>query len=544
MKLSFLHFNIIISLALFASDAFAGICVRVTENQTAQLSCPKVGTTIQKISSVSFASYGTAKGSCGAFKVSTCNASVSKKIVQAACLGKTSCAVQATNGIFGDPCVGVVKSLAVEVKCTAATLPAPTPTPAPTPKPTPVPTPVPTPKPTPVPTPVPPPANQPGSAMVPPAPIAIPADVLQLPTSILNGSTVYLQCGRVYRGTLEIGGKTGVTVKPQGTCGKPSIIPLAGQNGINAVNGNTIRIEGIKIQNAARGLNLNNAQAVTVANVDILNSDDSGIYSSGIVGMTIQDSTISDSGNTGIDGGSWVVNGSVINTTIVRSGRNGGNYNGVGIYFGDGNHNRIDHVTVTDSVYHGIVVLHNSTTDVTFNIADRSCQGSDRDCGAIYTGARDRKPLGLKIEDNVVTNSGGIGIYLDDSSNGVLVNRNSVSKTQIGVSLHNAFNNTITGNLITNNQVTHLAFGQDMANAIFGNAVTQNTFTTINGERTFNLEAGDVRGFSAFDYNRYNGTGVAFGRSWDGVHSGVDYSYAAWKAFMGQDAHSLMNGRP
>lgn len=579
--------NLLFVLTALASEAFGATCAKVAENQTATLSCPSG----QVVSSVDFASYGNPRGSCGSYSIRTCNAATSKTIVQNLCLGKASCKVPASNGTFGDPCSGVSKSLAVQVKCAvaptasdpnwvrcatesgscnfsgtrnvrygangsyitksavtgpvactnsnfgndpaygvtktcdySASVVTPPPAPAPTPAPTP---------------------TQPqGSTMVPPAPIAVPADALNIPTNIANGATVSLLCGRAYRGTLELSGKSNITVNTSGTCGKATILPAAGQSGINAVGSNTIQINGIKIQGSARGINVNNAQSVTIQNVDILKSSDSGIYASGIVGLNLSNSTISDSGNTGIDGGSWVVKGTVVNTTITRSGANGGNYNGVGIYFGDGHDNRIDHVTVTNSVYHGIVVLHNSFTTVSQSVVDASCTGPDHDCGAIYTGARDRLPLTLRIENNLVSNSGGIGIYLDDSSNGVVVTGNSVTKTENGMTLHNAFNNQITANKVFANRVTHIRFGQDVAGAVYGNSIQQNTFQSTSSEKTFNLETGDIRGFSAFDYNSYNGNPSIFARSWDGVHNGVDYTYSAWKTYMNQDAHSLFNGQP
>lgn len=52
--------------------------------------------------------------------------------------------------------------------------------------------------------------------------------VLALPTSIANNSVVELSCGRTYRGTLDLRGKSGVTVRTAGTCGKAVISP--GQN--------------------------------------------------------------------------------------------------------------------------------------------------------------------------------------------------------------------------------------------------------------------------------------------------------------------------
>lgn len=87
-------------------------CVEVQEHQTATLSCPG-----QTIASVGFASYGLPAGTCGSFSTSSCNAASALDVVKAACVGKSSCTVSATNDVFGDPCVGTLKSLAIQVTC-------------------------------------------------------------------------------------------------------------------------------------------------------------------------------------------------------------------------------------------------------------------------------------------------------------------------------------------------------------------------------------------------------------------------------------------
>jgi parallel beta-helix repeat protein len=48
---------------------------------------------------------------------------------------------------------------------------------------------------------------------------------LSLPTTVANGSTVELLCGRVYRGTLNLANKSGVTVRTNGECGKATLTP-------------------------------------------------------------------------------------------------------------------------------------------------------------------------------------------------------------------------------------------------------------------------------------------------------------------------------
>ncbi|KAJ6740626.1 BETA-GALACTOSIDASE 10 [Salix purpurea] len=69
------------------------------------------------MSSVEFASYGTPKGSCQKFSRGNCHASNSSSVVTEACQGKNSCNIAISNAVFGDPCRGVIKTLAVEARC-------------------------------------------------------------------------------------------------------------------------------------------------------------------------------------------------------------------------------------------------------------------------------------------------------------------------------------------------------------------------------------------------------------------------------------------
>lgn len=95
-------------------DGGDGWCGLASENKSASLQCP-TGTTISRIE---FASYGLPTGSCETgFAQASCHAASSKSKVEAACLGKSSCTVAASNGVFGDPCSGKAKRLAIVYTC-------------------------------------------------------------------------------------------------------------------------------------------------------------------------------------------------------------------------------------------------------------------------------------------------------------------------------------------------------------------------------------------------------------------------------------------
>jgi hypothetical protein len=91
-------------------------CVEAAENKDASLSCPS-GT---QIKSIDFASYGLPTGSCeSGFQVGACHASSSQAKVEAACLEQSACTIKASNAIFGDPCPGKAKRLAIVYTCEA-----------------------------------------------------------------------------------------------------------------------------------------------------------------------------------------------------------------------------------------------------------------------------------------------------------------------------------------------------------------------------------------------------------------------------------------
>ncbi|XP_076884396.1 beta-galactosidase 8-like [Bidens hawaiensis] len=78
------------------------------------LECPHPD---QVISSIKFASFGTPQGKCGSFSHGYCRSPNALSIIQKACIGSRTCNIEVSSATFGDPCIGVVKSLAVEASC-------------------------------------------------------------------------------------------------------------------------------------------------------------------------------------------------------------------------------------------------------------------------------------------------------------------------------------------------------------------------------------------------------------------------------------------
>lgn len=88
-------------------------CSQVDEWGAATLAC-EAGEVIRE---VEFASYGMPTGTCGDYERGTCHAAASLDRVDAECKGRNACVVIADTGTFGDPCPGMKKKLAAQVRC-------------------------------------------------------------------------------------------------------------------------------------------------------------------------------------------------------------------------------------------------------------------------------------------------------------------------------------------------------------------------------------------------------------------------------------------
>jgi parallel beta-helix repeat protein len=327
------------------------------------------------------------------------------------------------------------------------------------------------------------------------------------------------------------------------------VTAASGSNGINADNSTNVTIDGVSITSAFDGISANKAVNLKVTNTDIANSGRDGIWASGSRGLTVDGTAVTNARRNGIDGWYSMTGGTVINSTVSNTGMvNMPTPSDGSIFFGDGIDNRIANVRVINSSHHGIVVLHNRNTSVTNSIVNTACVVLT-DCGGIYTNARDKLPLSLRIEGNTVANvkgPEGIGIYLDDSSNGVTVLRNKLSNNTKAMMIHSGFDNLVAYNEFTSSGVVHIAFPQDANTTIRDNTVVKNIFRSTNGEQTYNLGPGaNVKTFAKFDYNTYSTTNPnVFARTWDGISPAPLHSFSSWKIWSGQDIHSTLNGLP
>jgi gliding motility-associated-like protein len=93
-----------------APEISGTVCNIVGENGNLQLDAPSGAA----FTSILFASYGTPTGSCGNFATGSCHATNSVSVVSPYIIGNSSVSIPASNGLFGDPCGGTPKNLAIE----------------------------------------------------------------------------------------------------------------------------------------------------------------------------------------------------------------------------------------------------------------------------------------------------------------------------------------------------------------------------------------------------------------------------------------------
>lgn len=91
----------------------------VSEGQTLTLTAPG-GTAF---TSVAFASYGTPSTGTTPYSLGVCHASNSSTIVGNTFIGLNSASISGDNNVFGDPCGGTVKKLAVTLNYASTTTP-------------------------------------------------------------------------------------------------------------------------------------------------------------------------------------------------------------------------------------------------------------------------------------------------------------------------------------------------------------------------------------------------------------------------------------
>jgi parallel beta-helix repeat protein len=311
--------------------------------------------------------------------------------------------------------------------------------------------------------------------------------------------------------------------------------------GIDASNSRDITIDGVKVFLATNGIDGSDSFNLHILNTEVRNSLEDGIFAGG-TGLVIDKTTVTDSGQNGIYGYYGITRSAITNSSISGSGMLGmPKRSKGGIVFEEASGQRIANNTITNSSYIGIRVHRNAI--VSDNLIDGACLILT-DCGGIYTFARDKLPLNVRIEGNTIKNLAqrqAYAIYLDDHANGVIVTRNTISNNPGGMEIHNGFNNIITQNVFSASTYEHILFNETgEIPSIRHNQISHNLFISTKGEPVYRLwsvfEGKMVERFGYYNDNTYSSRHADFAE----VAGTGMLDYSKWKSRMKQDARSIL----
>ncbi|MCG3170766.1 MAG: hypothetical protein CALGDGBN_02334 [Pseudomonadales bacterium] len=242
--------------------------------------------------------------------------------------------------------------------------------------------------------------------------------------------------------------------------------------GVRLMNQPYVQFSGIRVRYAGRdGMRVERSAQTDITDMEIVASGHDGIAFTGGSNGSVQDSLIQESGRDGVS--LWLSHGvKVMGNRVENSGTTGGPRNSLAaINATNSNYVHIERNTVSGAGYIGIRFNRNSR--VVNNVVRDVCLVLD-DCGAIYSWANtDPRPLNSVVAGNLIENVVGnrsgspapwtlaAGIYLDDLTNGVVVEGNTVGKAERGIYLHNAFDNVIQGNIVTDSRAYSLIVATD-----------------------------------------------------------------------------------
>lgn len=203
-------------------------------------------------------------------------------------------------------------------------------------------------------------------------------------------------------------------------------------------------------------------------------------------------------------------------------------YNGI-FFFGQNNifeYNRIDSFTLSMSDGGGIY-----TTGLS-NYATTSSQGSIIRYNIVSNGIGNNS-------GTTITASSPVGLYLDECSNDIVMNNNTVFNCSKGIALNKDRQITLTDNVLYNNR-DYQFDTNDNGNhtTATGNSFTENVYITLNNEYSLVKANADfpVSNYETHDYNYfYSQNDYAAFVNWT-----TGYSFANWQTNAGVDANSTL----
>ncbi len=334
------------------------------------------------------------------------------------------------------------------------------------------------------------------------------------------------------------------------------------KDGFYLNNADYITIQDIEIlQHSEKSIELNKSDYITINNNDLSYPDGFGIYTpsnsahysitnnnvigANHYGMMIRVSYSKISDNT--------VSKIALLENIGLTGTGADNYGG-GIYLAgqDGN-NTLSYNRITETGYNGILFA-NPKNIIEYNFIDGACLLKG-DMGGIYTSWYNRVspagPEGSIVRNNIVLNvvgekygytslrDFGEGIYIDESARGVTVENNTIAHCKnSGIYLHQNENTIVRNNTIldTRQSINIVKYSGSVKSNISNNLMfaASNKDDYLQRQVLVNLQSGNT----LMDNNKYVNPYAS-----DGIFKlgSPYYNFNEWKSSTGQDKNSMAN---
>jgi parallel beta-helix repeat protein len=283
---------------------------------------------------------------------------------------------------------------------------------------------------------------------------------------------------------------------------------------IDASGTRNVRIEGLRIFGATLGIDGSDSHGLVVVDTEIENSGEEAMLAG--TGTRVQRLQVKGSVQNGLRANDDVRDVAITDSRFERVGMLGMPRRSKGaIVFEQARNVIVQRNRISDAAYIGIRVFRDAL--VADNVIKRACLRLS-DCGGIYTFARDRERLNVKIDGNRISELAGrsaYAIYLDDFANGVTVTSNQIIDNPGGMELHNAFDNEISGNSFVSSRYEHLLFNETSPFAsISGNRIHHNRFTSTGEAPVYRLWSrhggANLARFADFADNVYKNAGKQF----------------------------------
>jgi parallel beta-helix repeat protein len=311
---------------------------------------------------------------------------------------------------------------------------------------------------------------------------------------------------------------------------------------------------------------LRNTAGISIVNCTIANNGVNAIEASNCNALRIEGSDISRTGNIGLN---------VINCSGLVIRNNTINYSGAVAGMGKGGDGTYEAILLSgdNNLVEGNTIQNTGYIPVTFNGSSTTIKNNyitgfglvKDDGGGIYTWNNSSNPptyTARKITGNIIaggksasagTNDGATkfshGIYLDDNATNVEVSGNTVANNEgFGIYVHNARDNSITGNTAYNNTVQIALIHDDIAPnyPIRSTTISDNIFFALQPSQLtaeFKSRANDLADFGNFTNNRYarpfdDHATIGLLKNVNGAYSYQLTDVEGWQALYGKDAGS------